>query len=126
MAALAKLLRNDEQLVITPQNIYEFWAVATRRPGTLASGGQNGLGMTVERATLWLNRFQNFCRVLPEVPDVLMFWQHLVTSHRVKGFRAHDLRLVAAMQVYHITHVLTFNVSHFNGYGVNVVDPRAV
>lgn len=35
-----KLRRNSEELVITPQVLVEFWAVATRPTNT------NGLGMT--------------------------------------------------------------------------------
>ena len=31
--AVHALLRRGERVVIVPQNLYEFWAVATRRPG---------------------------------------------------------------------------------------------
>ncbi len=31
LSAISKLLRANEALVIFPQNIYEFWAAATRR-----------------------------------------------------------------------------------------------
>jgi len=124
LAALSKVLRNNEELVVVPQNIYEFWAAATRRPGTLSSGGQNGLGMSVERAALWLRKIQTFCRVLPEVPDILPLWQGLVVPHRISGFRAHDLRLVAAMKAHGVNRLLTLNVRHFTGFGVEVVDPK--
>jgi predicted nucleic acid-binding protein len=36
--AVHTLLAKGERLIIVPQNLYEFWAVATRRPGTLWSG----------------------------------------------------------------------------------------
>jgi predicted nucleic acid-binding protein len=43
--AVHLLLAQRERLTIVPQNLYEFWAVATRKPG-LPPSGQNGLGMT--------------------------------------------------------------------------------
>lgn len=42
------------------------------------------------------------------------------------GFRAHDVRLVAAMQVYGVMHILTFNGGHFRGLPVTVLDPALV
>src|SRR6516162_146493 len=44
------LLGRRERLHIVPQNLYEFWAVATRQPGP-PPAGQNGLGMTCGRAS---------------------------------------------------------------------------
>ena len=32
-AAIQTLLRRGERLIVVPQNLYEFWAVATRPPG---------------------------------------------------------------------------------------------
>jgi predicted nucleic acid-binding protein len=126
LAALSKILRNNEELVVVPQNIYEFWAAATRRPGAPSSGGQNGLGMSIERAAVWLRKIQNFCRVLPEVAEILPLWQNLVIPQRISGFRAHDLRLIAAMQAHGISRLLTLNVRHFTGFGVEILDPRAL
>jgi predicted nucleic acid-binding protein len=126
LAALSKLLRGNEELVVVPQNIYEFWAAATRRAGAPSSGGQNGLGMSVDRAAAWLRKLQTFCRVLPEVPEILPQWQNLVIANRISGFRAHDLHLIAAMKAHGVTRVLTLNVRHFTGLGVDVVDPRTL
>ena len=44
-------------------------------------------------------------------------------THGVIGFRAHDVRLVAAMQSYAITRLLTFNIAHFRGLPVTILDP---
>lgn len=126
LSALSKVLRRKEELVVVPQNIYEFWTVATRRPGTLAAGGQNGLGMSIERAAVWLRKIQRFARVLPEIPEILPLWQNLVIAHRVGGFPAHDLRLVAAMQAHGVQRVLTLNVRHFSGYGLEMLDPKTL
>lgn len=53
-AAINKLLTSKERLAIFPQNLYEFWAVATRQPG-LPPAGANGLGLAVQAASQWLN-----------------------------------------------------------------------
>ena len=41
--AIHTLLARQERLIIVPQNLYEFWAVATRSPGAPAAG-RNGWG----------------------------------------------------------------------------------
>jgi predicted nucleic acid-binding protein len=55
--AVHTLLAGRERLIIVPQNLYEFWAVATRKPG-VPPVGQNGLGMMSEQASQWLRFFQ--------------------------------------------------------------------
>jgi len=49
-SAIHKLLAQRERAIIVPQNLYEFWAVATRKPGS-PPAGQNGLGMNTEQAS---------------------------------------------------------------------------
>lgn len=51
--AIHVLLAKGERLIIVPQNFYEFWAVATRKPGP-PPVGQNGLGMTPNQASQWV------------------------------------------------------------------------
>ena len=36
--AVHTLLAQGERLIIVPQNLYEFWAVATRKPGAPPAG----------------------------------------------------------------------------------------
>ena len=52
-AAIQTLLQRRERLIVVPQNLYEFWAVATRPAGP-PPGGRNGLGMTAVQAGHWL------------------------------------------------------------------------
>jgi hypothetical protein len=53
-------------------------------------------------------------------------WQRLVVQHDVKGRNAHDARLVAAMNVHGVGHILTFNITDFTRYpGIIVLDPRS-
>ncbi|MGA2499436.1 MAG: type II toxin-antitoxin system VapC family toxin [Tepidisphaeraceae bacterium] len=119
------LLARRERLIIVPQNLYELWAVATRKPGA-PPAGQNGLGMTTEQASQWLAFFQRRFTLLPDREDLLARWHALVKAFGIKGFRSHDVRLVAAMQCYGITRLLTFNGDDFRGFPITVVKPASV
>lgn len=123
--AVHQLFARGERLVIVPQVLYEFWAIATRRRGA-PPAGQNGLGMTPERAGHWVRFLQRRFTLLHDLPDLVAHWQTLVETHRVTSFRAHDVRLVAAMRTHGIARLLTFNAADFRGLGVTVVDPASV
>ena len=123
--AVHALLRQGERVVIVPQNLYEFWAVATRQPGP-PPAGQNGLGLTPAQASQWLTFFQRRFTLLPDRADLPDRWHHLVKTSGITGFRAHDARLVAAMQCYGVSRLLTFNRTDFQRLGVTVTDPAAV
>ncbi len=124
-AAIQTLLRRGERLIVVPQNLYEFWAVATRPPGPPPTG-RNGLGMTPAQAGHWLRFFRRRFTLLSDREELCRLWQELVERHVVTGFRAHDVRLVAAMQSYGITRLLTFNAPDFRGLAVVILDPAAV
>lgn len=119
------LFARGEQLVIVPQNLYEFWSVATRRPGP-PPAGQNGLGMSCNQTSLWLNYFQRRFRVLFDRADLLDTWHALVKTFAIKGLKSYDARLVAAMQTYGIVRLLTFNANDFKGYPITIIDPASV
>jgi predicted nucleic acid-binding protein len=123
--AVHGLLAKRERLVIVPQNLYEFWAVATRKPGP-PPAGQNGLGMSCEQASQWLHFFQRRFTVLPDRSEVLGAWHALVKTFGIKGFKSHDARLVAAMQTYGIPQLLTFNANDFKGFSITIIDPTSL
>ena len=60
--------------------------------------------------------------VLPETPELFLKWRDLVLTYEVSGAKVHDARLVAAMRVYGVKHILTFNHKDFARY----VDVEAV
>lgn len=68
--AVHSLLARRERLIIVPQNLYEFWAVATRKPGP-PPAGQNGLGMTPDQAGHWLRFFQRRFTLLHDREELL-------------------------------------------------------
>ena len=65
--------------------------------------------------------------LLDDIPAILPMWESLVTTHAVLGKNAHDARLVAAMLVHGVTHLLTFNDQDFRRFtAVTVLTPAAV
>ncbi len=120
--AIHTLLERHERLIVVPQNLYEFWAVATRAPGAPPTG-RNGLGMTPAQAGNWLRFFRRRFTLLSDRENLSSLWQTLVETHGITGFRAHDVRLIATMQSYGITRLLTFNADDFRGLPVTVLDP---
>lgn len=105
--------------VIVPQVIYEFWAVATRPVEA------NGLGVDVAEAQKKLDSLFPLFRILRDERTIFELWQQVVFDHNVKGKQVHDARLVAAMLRHGISHLLTFNATHFVRYGeIVVVEPE--
>lgn len=123
-AAIQTYRARGERLIVVPQNLYEFWAVATRPLGAPPAGG-NGLGMTTGQAAQWLRFILRRFTFLPDRDQLSQLWLTLVEANGVTGFRAHDVRLVAAMQCYGITRLLTFNVAHFRGLPITILDPAS-
>lgn len=119
--ALALLPANGNELVIVAQNLIEFWAVATRPIA------DNGLGITAAQAAQELTKLKTLFGILPDTADILPQWEQLVVKHQVLGKQVHDARLVAAMTVHKLTHLLTFNTDDFKRYDkITVVSPSAV
>jgi predicted nucleic acid-binding protein len=117
-AATDALRRGGHDLVIVPQVLYEFWSVATRPIEN------NGLGMSASEAETELSAIKRLFRFLRDERAVYGEWEHLVTSFDVKGKRAHDARLVAAMNRHGIAHLLTFNTVDFARYpSITVLAP---
>ncbi len=120
--AIQLLLARRERISIVPQNLYEFWAVATRRPGPPPSG-QNGLGFTTNRVSQWMRFFQRRFTLMHDREDLVVLWHGLVSRLGIVGSKSHDARLVAAMQSHGIASLLTFNTDHFRNFPITLIDP---
>lgn len=119
--AMIRLGKDGELLSIFSQNLIEFWAVATR---PIAN---NGLGLSITQTGEELTNLKRLFTLLPDTADILPEWEQLVVKHQVLGKQSHDARLVAAMIVHELTHLLTFNTEDFNRYSeIVVVDPATV
>lgn len=119
--AVSILKTRGEDLCIVPQNLVEFWTVATRPLSV------NGLEMTTAQAQAELARLKSFFRFLPDSSLVYDEWENLVVHHAVSGKNTYDARLVAAMRVHGIGELLTFNSADFKRYpGITVISPERV
>lgn len=119
--AINHLRQRGEQIYIVPQNLIEFWNVYTRPLE------RNGLGRSATEAEVEVNRLKAFFPLLLDVPAIYQQWERLVTAHAVVGINVHDARLVAAMLVHGLTHILTFNTNDFARYSeITAVHPAAI
>jgi predicted nucleic acid-binding protein len=119
--AVEILLAHEDELFIIAQNLIEFWAVATRPIAT------NGLGLTTVRAAQEITKLKTLFAILPDTADILTEWEQLVVKHEVLGRQVYDARLVAAMTVHNLTHLLTFNTNDFKRFAViTAINPQAI
>ena len=119
--ALAKLRGRQEVLCVAPQNVVEFWSVATRPVN------ENGLGMDARRADAEITALLRLFCLLPYRQEVLETWRRIVVAQGISGKQAHDAHLVAIMQVHSIPTILTFNDAHFRRFpGITALNPKLV
>ena len=121
--AVDKLEADGHQLQTTLQNFAEFWNVSTRPTD------RNGFGRTSVETDELLQDLEKAFSLLPDSVDVYREWRRLVVKYEVLGVQVHDARLVAAMIVHNVTHILTFNVTGFQRYtreGIEAVNPAAL
>ena len=119
--SLIELVRADISLCLVPQVIYEFWVAATRPIDV------NGLGVAVPQAELMMKELLQDFVLLRDERGIFGNWQSLVVDYAIQGKRAHDARLVAAMQKHGISNVLTFNIADFSRFpGIQVFTPSDV
>jgi predicted nucleic acid-binding protein len=113
-------LRSDD-VHVTPQNLIEFWNVATRPLS------RNGFGLTPAIAAVEIARIESYFMRAPDSVDVYPECRRLVTAAGVSGVQVHDARLAAVMRVHGLTHILTFNTTDFARYpGITPVHPASL
>lgn len=119
--ATTLLLSGGERLCVIPQNLIEFWAVATR-PVT-----SRGLGFSVRQTLAELAQIKSVFQLLHDSPAIYLEWEKLVTQHSVLGKNVHDARLVAAMNVFSLDTLLTSNKPDFKRFAGNTaIEPKDV
>jgi predicted nucleic acid-binding protein len=120
-AALNHLASAGTALFYTHQNIAELWNVMTRPKES------NGFGLTVAEAEREVQVIELGMVLLPENELAYREWRRIVVEHAISGVRVHDARLVAAMQVHGVRHILTLNVADFSRYNaIEAVHPSVV
>lgn len=118
--SVASLLESGEPVYVTPQNVSEFWNVCTR------PSAQNGLGLSVAQTAAEVAKIEQALILLPGSPAAYTEWKRLVLKHGVIGTKVHDARLVAAMNVHGIRHILTFNIADFKRFEIEPLHPSSV
>ncbi len=118
IVAIEQVLAADDQVCVLPQNIAEFWNVCTR------PADKNGLGLSPEETEERLKGIDMILTVLHDSAEVYLRWRQLLVRHSVRGVQVHDARIAAAMQVYGVAKLLTFNPRDFGRYdGVTPIRP---
>ena len=97
VAGDAVLVSRGETVCVLPQNLYEFWVIATR------PRDRNGLGLSAVEAQAHLAQFERVFSLLSDVPAIYAGWKRLVGEHLVMGKNAHDARILAAMKVHRVS-----------------------
>ena len=120
--AVNVIRRRGHQLVTTPQNMSEFWNVCTR-----PSSARGGFGYSAVATHHRLRLLERLATVLPETPAIYLQWKKLLQTYQIMGVQVHDARMVAAMLVHRVDHLLTLNLADFRRYKlINVVSPADV
>ena len=115
------MLRQDDSVFFCPQNIAEFWNVATR------PADRNGLGFSHDEVLREVASIEESLTLLPDVPAIYGAWKRLVRDYEVQGVKVYDARLVAVMSVYAVESILSFNDADFKRYGpITAVHPASL
>lgn len=89
-----KVLRSrGERLLTLTQNIAEFWNVCT-----CPAAARGGYGFTVDEAARKVKLLERLVVIRPDSDDAYREWKNLLVAYSVKGTKAHDARIVAAMK----------------------------
>jgi predicted nucleic acid-binding protein len=119
--AVSNLIRRKDDVFFSPQNIAEFWNVATR-PIDL-----NGLGLSHEEVFQEVTSIETLLTLLPDTPSIYPVWKEIVRKHEVQGVKIHDARLVATMNVYAVEGILTFDTADSQRYStISAIHPSSV
>jgi predicted nucleic acid-binding protein len=120
-SAVSVLHHAGATLYYLSQNIVEFWNVSTR-PVV-----QNGYGLSPAETDEVASQIEKAFILLPDVEAIHHKWKQLVVAHAVSGTKVHDARIVAAMIVHGVCHILTLDGRDFERYTeIVIVHPRNV
>jgi hypothetical protein len=85
------------------------------------------LGFTRQQAVAEVEKIERMFQLILDAPAIYSEWKRLVLAYAVEGKQVHDTRIVAAMNVHGITHLLTYNKGHFVRFtGIVTVSPSEV
>jgi predicted nucleic acid-binding protein len=119
---VTRLELRGHELVLSPQNLIEYRAIATRPVSA------NGLGRSADEANQDQSDFESAYELLPDTADIFPTWTNIVIRGAVLGKKVHDARLIAVTMNHRVGAILTFNTSHFvhlcSANGIQLIDPH--
>jgi len=119
--AVSNLLRQNETVCFCPQNIAEFWNVATR------PANPNALGYSIVEVLKEVANIEALLTLVPDGPGIYTEWKRIVRDHQVRGVKVYDARFVAVAMVHGIGSILTFNSADFKRFsGINALHPTSL
>lgn len=74
------------------------------------------MGLSLSETERRVELIESQFALLTDHPQIHVEWRRLIVDYSVSGVSVYDARLVAAMQVYGITHLLTRNKKDFSRY----------
>lgn len=83
--------------------------------------------MSLKEASEEIADIETTLPLLPDSELIYPEWKRLVKDFNVLGVKVYDARLVAIMNVYGVTRILTYNVADFKRYpNLAVIHPDDV
>jgi predicted nucleic acid-binding protein len=120
--ALRLLRIRREELCYTSQIVAEVWNVCTR-----PTSARGGFGLSVSQTERKIRLMERHFRFLPDSLATHQEWRQLLIARSVSGVQVHDARIAAAIRVYGVSHLLTFNTRDFSRFsGFVIVTPNDV
>lgn len=99
--AVKTLLAKGDRVCLIPQNLIEYWNIATRPVD------KNGFGWLPAKTDVEISRLESILTVLPDSQAIYRQWRKLVFGNFDLGKQVHDARIVAAINVHQITKLFT-------------------
>lgn len=107
---ITDLIDAGELLCVVPQNLYEYYAVATR---PIEVGG---FDLSQEAALKEIHLLTEAYLVLPEHEATLSVWLELINEYDIRGKATHDARLAACMRAHGLHRLYTLNIKDFRRF----------
>lgn len=119
--AVNSLHRANAALYYLSQNLVEFWNVSTRPVA------QNGYGLSPAERDEVARQIEKAFILLPDLEAIHHEWRRLVLVYGVSGTKVHDARIVAAIIVDRVRHILTLDGRDFERYTeIEMVSPEDI
>lgn len=120
--AVQTILGRGDELVMSLQNVAEFWNGCTR-----PASSRGGYGLDTAETGRRVRVLERLFQLRADHPDTYRYWRQLASASAVQGRQVHDCRIAAFLLAHGISHILTLNGRDFVRYpGITVLDPTTI